>query len=602
MRVKGEDSIMRVLGKLLVIGMLPVTLFAAPVVYLNDNFNDNDRSNESLPDSGAWFQSFNNLGTIEVSTGDYALQNLPTSATVRHAVTYFAPTDSPVFLSSAGDKLTLSFDITPTSATPADAFNVLRFALLDSGSARVSGDNDNPQLVLNGGYGVFLNPADAKVNVLARSTNNAAYLASSTTGWGTSLGIQTAGTGFAMVQGTNYTMTVGITRLATDDVRIDYAVSDGSRSYSVSFVDGSYQNYSYDTFVIAWSDAFGIGTVDNVIISTDTVAVGTVITHGGDSVLMDFVPINMDLENTITDPDYASYSYPGGFGVVDYVYNMGKYEVTVAQWDAVVAADPRVAEDSPDAPNWTGFQPAAKMSWYAAAKFCNWLTSGDAYSGAYQFDGTGTLVAFDRAAAQATYGTIYVLPNQDEWVKAAYWKGTGYTVYPTGNATPISGVEENAADVYTAPWVVGSGTEEQNGTYDMAGNLVEWIESAADGTLDVMDEDRISRDTAYTFSQLSAKRMKMATTAIDSQLGTRGFRIVEVLGEAEPPVISIAVNGGNLMVSLANLTPSATNVLQFKTHLVDALWNDLYTATGVTETNWVISAEDQSFFRIEASY
>ncbi len=266
MHVKGEDSIMRGLEKMLVIGMLPITLFAAPVVYLDDNFNDNDRSNENLPSSGAWYRSFNNLSMVEVSTGDYALKNAPTSATVRHAATYFAPVATPVTL-AAGETLTLSLDVTPTSKTPDDAFNVFRFALLDSGSARVSGDNNNPKLTLNGGYGFFSNTQDSRTILWTRSNSNEAYLLSSTTGWGSSFGDQTASSGLAMVQDTTYTITTEIERLADGNVSIDYTVSDGTDSYTLSYLDDTHQYYSFDTFAVAWGGAFGEGNIDNVSIT-----------------------------------------------------------------------------------------------------------------------------------------------------------------------------------------------------------------------------------------------------------------------------------------------------------------------------------------------
>jgi hypothetical protein len=41
--------------------------------------------------------------------------------------------------------------------------------------------------------------------------------------------------------------------------------------------------------------------------------------------------------------------------------------------------------------------PASFASWYEAEKFCNWLTTGNAYTGAYPFYGGGVLQAVDRA-------------------------------------------------------------------------------------------------------------------------------------------------------------------------------------------------------------
>ncbi len=267
------------------------------------------------------------------------------------------------------------------------------------------------------------------------------------------------------------------------------------------------------------------------------------ITHGEHSVSMDFVAIDMDLDNTVGDNAYAAYSYPGGFGVVDYAYNMGKYEVTVDQWNAVAAADSRINAGS-SAPDWTGSQPAAGMSWYGAAIFCNWLTSGDAYAGVYQFDGSGTLTGVDRAAALLTYSTVYTMPSNDEWVKAAYWTGSGYTIYPTGNTTPTTLQENSGSNGLGAPWAVGSGEMEQNGTYDMAGNLTEWLEGAYDGTLDDLTKDRLARDTAFAFNQLSAKRTRISSVDPTTILTTKGFRVVQLSGLQSAP------DGSSLLVRL----------------------------------------------------
>ena len=85
--------------------------------------------------------------------------------------------------------------------------------------------------------------------------------------------------------------------------------------------------------------------------------------------------------------------------------------------------------------------------------------------------------------ALTTYGTIYVLPSEDEWYKAAYLKsdGSGYTLYATGDSVPTAGTGANYNGANSAPWNVGSGTAENNGTYDMGGNVWEWGESAFAG-------------------------------------------------------------------------------------------------------------------------
>ena len=174
------------------------------------------------------------------------------------------------------------------------------------------------------------------------------------------------------------------------------------------------------------------------------------IAHGGDSVDIDFV----DIGNTgVTTGDAANTVNGANPGVVSYEYSIGTYEVTAAQWLIVTTADNNVG----NAGDWSGTQPTAGTSWYEAAKFANWLTSGDALLGAYGFSNSTSFTGVDRAAAIATYGTIYVLPSEDEWYKAAYLKsdGSGYTTYATGNATP-DGIDDNFDTDYDSVFLEGA--------------------------------------------------------------------------------------------------------------------------------------------------
>ena len=211
---------------------------------------------------------------------------------------------------------------------------------------------------------------------------------------------------------------------------------------------------------------------------------GDSITHGGTTINMDFIDIGYagnvgDTANTVNGQN------PGSVG---YNYRIGKFEVTANQWVSVIVADSNVG----NAGLHSGNQPTTDSSWYEAAKFANWLTTGNAYSGAYQFNGSGVLTAVDRDAAVTAYGTVYVLPSEDEWYKAAYLKsdGSAYTLYATGDSVPVSNMDANYGNSSSGnPWNIGDGSEENNGTFDMAGNAMEWVESPADGVLDNLSEN-----------------------------------------------------------------------------------------------------------------
>lgn len=185
------------------------------------------------------------------------------------------------------------------------------------------------------------------------------------------------------------------------------------------------------------------GMVVLVTLAIGAAARADTITHGSTTITMDFVNIG-NAGNAADDTTY---------GAVGYDYRIGKYEVTADQWKAVVAADPNVG----NAPSWAGSQPAGGISWNEAARFCNWLTTGDANSGVYN---TSTWAIMDHQLAAQTFGRAYFLPTQDEWYKAAYYDPNkngpgngGYWDYPTQPASsnvPPDGIDFNGDAVFDA--------------------------------------------------------------------------------------------------------------------------------------------------------
>lgn len=209
----------------------------------------------------------------------------------------------------------------------------------------------------------------------------------------------------------------------------------------------------------------GILAVASLRLQADTIS------HNGTTLEMDFVDIGYagNVANTT--------GFSSSAGAVSYGYRMGRFEVTADQWAAVRSADPRVGNSGVN----NGEQPASFVSRNEALKFANWLTTGDVYRGAYQFNVTGALTnVLSRTEIRAMGSTVYVVPTENEWYKAAYFKsdGSGYTLYPTGNSQPEEGVVANYdGGAFSSAWSVGSGAEENNGTYDMGGNISELTES-----------------------------------------------------------------------------------------------------------------------------
>ncbi|MCY2930764.1 MAG: SUMF1/EgtB/PvdO family nonheme iron enzyme [Planctomycetota bacterium] len=223
------------------------------------------------------------------------------------------------------------------------------------------------------------------------------------------------------------------------------------------------------------------------------------------------------------------------YGAVPYTYKIGKFEVTAGQYtaflNAVAARDTYALYNSnmdtavypygcnikrtgssgsftynvaPDYAN----RPVNFVSWGDAARFVNWLTNGqlagaqDASTtedGSYYLNGA-TLNA-DLMAVTRKTNAKYVIPTEDEWYKAAYYKGgstnAGYWTYPTrSNAAPgasmadAAGNNANYGHSWDQPIDSGKNTTEvgefQNspgpyGTFDQGGNVEELNETAAGG-------------------------------------------------------------------------------------------------------------------------
>ena len=158
-------------------------------------------------------------------------------------------------------------------------------------------------------------------------------------------------------------------------------------------------------------------------------------------------------------------------GAVSYEYKIGKYEVTAGQYTEFLnavsgidtyrtyevdmaqldygcgisrlgggtSANPFTYEVQPTYVN----RPVNCVSWGSAARFANWLHNGQptgaqnhatTEDGAYLLNGAvenDTLIVVAREADWK-----WALSSEDEWYKAAYYKGgsldAGYSNYPTG--------------------------------------------------------------------------------------------------------------------------------------------------------------------------
>ena len=216
-------------------------------------------------------------------------------------------------------------------------------------------------------------------------------------------------------------------------------------------------------------------------------------------------------------------------GSVSNVYSIGKFEVSNTEYTAFLnAVDPAGANAlalynptmGTDMKNGgitltsgnsngskyavkTGFakKPVVYVSFYDAMRFCNWLGNGavagaDTEDGAYTLEG-GTAVPTNGATVEQNEEVQFALPTEDEWYKAAYHQPAAkggdedhYWLYPTmSNSHPKNGAPPGVAPAANCPanyrpglgavTEVGAYTTTVGyyGTFDMAGNVYEWIET-----------------------------------------------------------------------------------------------------------------------------
>jgi formylglycine-generating enzyme required for sulfatase activity len=218
-----------------------------------------------------------------------------------------------------------------------------------------------------------------------------------------------------------------------------------------------------------------------------------------------------------------------GYGAVAYEFNIGKYEVTISQYSTFLNSAASVTSDSYIVNLWnpsmatdlniagisrsgvgtlgspysysvlgSGNRPITYVSWFDAARFANWVNNG-ATNGASTETGAYTLNGATAGIITKNAGATWWIPSEDEWYKAAYYKGggtnAGYWVYPTqsdsapGNAIGGAANQANYFDVDFAVTQLSNYSSSQNyltdagafgnsasayGTFDQGGNVWEW--------------------------------------------------------------------------------------------------------------------------------
>lgn len=226
--------------------------------------------------------------------------------------------------------------------------------------------------------------------------------------------------------------------------------------------------------------------------------------------------------DTVLVGDAGNANDTTGFGGVSYDYHIGTHEVTNAQYasflNAAAASDPNglyntnMGSDARGGISRSGTdgsysystkanmadKPVNYVSFWDAARFTNWLTSGDTEDGVYELTSSGININTITRDTTAWNAGGVAIASENEWYKAAYYDGSGgYYDYPTqSNSAPTVATANSTGDISNpgtnvanyasgADWnsqngnvttvgSAGAGSASHYGTFDQGGNVWEW--------------------------------------------------------------------------------------------------------------------------------
>ena len=253
---------------------------------------------------------------------------------------------------------------------------------------------------------------------------------------------------------------------------------------------------------------------------------------------------------------------PNPVGQVNYVYNLGKYEISR---DQILKANEggglniNLWDMSSYGGNGAN-RPATGITWLNAVQFVNYLNTSHGFSPAYKFSG-GDFVLWD--SSDLGYNSNnrfrnslakYFLPSRDEWYKAAYGSPSGswYDFATGSNLAPVAvanGKNQDTA-VYNGQGgpadIDDAGGLSAWGTMAQGGNVWEWMESAFDGTNDTAGEYLEQRGGTWLDNYISNSPelyMGVDPGYVDIHIGIR------IASVPEPSALSLLAAGlGGLAV------------------------------------------------------
>ena len=284
-------------------------------------------------------------------------------------------------------------------------------------------------------------------------------------------------------------------------------------------------------------------------------AMVALITSASASVTMDWVTVG----NPGNEADPLT-----GFGAVGYSYQIGKYEVTNAQYGAFLNAAAKTDSyglyntdleiygitRSGSSGSYTysvtgalANRPVVYISWFDAARFANWMAngqgSGSTETGAYTLNGATSGIFLANAGAQ-----VYI-PTEDEWYKAAYYNAANqtYSLYPNGQNTITTADANYDYGLYETTDVgTYSGDPSMYGTFDQGGNVDEWNDKVISGS------SRGLRGGSWADFDLSLESTGSWSYDPGLENNTIGFRLASVAAVPEPSSLVLTILASGLML------------------------------------------------------
>ena len=304
------------------------------------------------------------------------------------------------------------------------------------------------------------------------------------------------------------------------DYQVKYSSNNG--------VAGSWTNFIHPVSTDLWCTVTGLTNGRSYVIKVIARNAVGISLPSANSAPVTPAPLAMSMVTVGNFGNAADTNTGSLYGAVPYFYQIGAYDVTGSQYTAFLNAvgstdtyalynasmgtDTRVAQISQSGSpgtytyavmNSTGQRPISYVSWFDCARFSNWMSNGQpsgaqvsttTENGAYNVDGVtlGNAVAKNVTNPNTGLAPTFRIPLENEWYKAAYYKGgstnAGYWTYATrSNAAPGTtiGSSPNQAN-YDQP--LGHATDVGSfsgsgcfyGTFDQSGNVYQWND--LDGT------------------------------------------------------------------------------------------------------------------------